>query len=554
MKEFEKNELVKEKIGKDTVLVSPAGCRSEMMMNLRLWMVALFLLAAVGLLGGCAQSSGDADPDPDDGTTTEDGMVDERGPYQVAVEESNKAKSAKMMANDAMKEAMELSGKLKAFVVEGDSGTAMDNAQKVLDAKTTIEGALTAAKEALAALEAARDEADEAAKAELDDVIAEVEMDIEDIEDILDVKGPISLKAYIEKVTGTDEDDLQTAADIGLEVAKAIDGAETPDDAPDVAAINIGQDDSTHEGRDTHEGVTFSEIVGSSIVDQRIAGTATRTTLAVKAVSVAEMAAPGTIEDTVTGTNADVTYPDGYQNEALTPWSGDVMGTYFCVGECTVVSSVFKGDWYFTPADSNKFYEANDSDPVTYSAETDYAEYGYWLTENGTVMIHTYARVATEEESPIGNLRNLDVTTNDANDPADDSATYEGGAIGMSVHGTGDDRQSGEFEADVSLTVKFKAVPNISGTISNFRGNAVGDWTVTLKDSDLNATLENVVLVNGVAVSTGSDGEWTAQGYGPVQTQDAGDDVNHRPTGFFGTFDANFSDGEAVGAYATRKK
>ena len=65
MKEFEKNELVKEKIGKDTVLVSPAGCRSEMMMNLRLWMVALFLLAAVGLLGGCAQSSGDADPDPE---------------------------------------------------------------------------------------------------------------------------------------------------------------------------------------------------------------------------------------------------------------------------------------------------------------------------------------------------------------------------------------------------------------------------------------------------------------------------------------------------------
>ena len=70
MKEFEKNELVKEKIGKDTVLVSPAGCRTEMMMNLRLWMVALFLLAAVGLLGGCAQSSGDADPDDGADDTT----------------------------------------------------------------------------------------------------------------------------------------------------------------------------------------------------------------------------------------------------------------------------------------------------------------------------------------------------------------------------------------------------------------------------------------------------------------------------------------------------
>ena len=79
MKEFEKNELVKEKIGKDTVLVSPPGCRTEMMMNLRLWMVALFLLVAVGLLGGCAQSSGDADPDPEEaaGETPDDD--DERG-------------------------------------------------------------------------------------------------------------------------------------------------------------------------------------------------------------------------------------------------------------------------------------------------------------------------------------------------------------------------------------------------------------------------------------------------------------------------------------------
>ena len=70
MKEFEKNELVKEKIGKDTVLVSPAGCRTEMMMNLRLWMVACSCWRRSACLGGCAQSSGDADPDPDDTTTT----------------------------------------------------------------------------------------------------------------------------------------------------------------------------------------------------------------------------------------------------------------------------------------------------------------------------------------------------------------------------------------------------------------------------------------------------------------------------------------------------
>ncbi len=187
-----------------------------MMMNLRLWMVALFLLAAVGLLSGCATSSGDADPDPEDDTTmedtddgmddddTDDGMVDEddeemmdeRGPYQVAVEEGNKAKSAQMMADDALKEAMDLSGKLGALNVKGDSGTAMDNAQKVLDAKTTIEGALTTANEALAALIAAKEGADddEAAKEELDTVIEDVRMNIAAIQAIVDATGTGSLK------------------------------------------------------------------------------------------------------------------------------------------------------------------------------------------------------------------------------------------------------------------------------------------------------------------------------------------------------------------------
>ena len=78
MSEFEKSEkMEKEKIGKETALVSPVGCRTEMMMNLRLWMVALFLLAAIGLLGGCAQSSGDADPDTEDDTSMMDDMDDD---------------------------------------------------------------------------------------------------------------------------------------------------------------------------------------------------------------------------------------------------------------------------------------------------------------------------------------------------------------------------------------------------------------------------------------------------------------------------------------------
>ena len=50
------------------------------------------------------------------------------------------------------------------------------------------------------------------------------------------------------------------------------------------------------------------------------------------------------------------------------------------------------------------------------------------------------------------------------------------------------------------------------------------------------------------------------QGYGPEQTpRDSGVDpeilaIKHRPDGFFGRFNANFTDGQAAGAYATRKK
>ena len=263
-------------------------------MNLRLWMVALFLLAAVGLLSGCATSSGDADPDPEDDTTmedTDDGMVDEddeemmdeRGPYQVAVEEGNKAKSAQMMADDALKEAMDLSGKLGALNVKGDSGTAMDNAQKVLDAKTTIEGALTTANEALAALIAAKEGADddEAAKEELDTVIEDVRMNIAAIQAIVDATGTGSLKRHVEDVTGIDEDDLKTAADIGIGVAEAIEGALKDRISPTTTRPQIS--DSTdaefipEKDRDIRTdqlGMTFSEIVGSSnIEDMRIGAT-----------------------------------------------------------------------------------------------------------------------------------------------------------------------------------------------------------------------------------------------------------------------------------------
>ena len=49
---------------------------------------------------------------------------------------------------------------------------------------------------------------------------------------------------------------------------------------------------------------------------------------------------------------------------------------------------------------------------------------------------------------------------------------------------------------------------------------------------------------HGTTTASGQNGVWTAQGYGPN---------GGRPEGFFGGFNAHFSDGHAAGAYATRK-
>ena len=127
--------LEREKIGKDTALVSPAGCRTEMMMNLKLWMVALFLLATVGLLGGCATSSGDADPDPDDPVTMPEPDPDPEPdpepepdpPTDLEIAQNNAATAAmnaETAANNAKAaaEAAEMAGDMHATLQTGDDG------------------------------------------------------------------------------------------------------------------------------------------------------------------------------------------------------------------------------------------------------------------------------------------------------------------------------------------------------------------------------------------------------------------------------------------------
>ena len=136
----------------------------------------------------------------------------------------------------------------------------------------------------------------------------------------------------------------------------------------------------------------------------------------------------------------------------------------------------------------------------------------------------------------------------------DTSATYEGKAAGMSLHKEVDvdsvpvpgSLESGAFTAKVTLTAEFGEEPMLGGYINGFEGSAVDeDWRVTLVKKELTTTGE-AILADGTTTTTShvGGGVWTAQGYG---------DANARPTGFFGGFNAHFTDGHAAGAYATRK-
>ena len=66
-----------------------------------------------------------------------------------------------------------------------------------------------------------------------------------------------------------------------------------------------------------------------------------------------------------------------------------------------------------------------------------------------------------------------------------------------------------------------------------------------LQDTAIDTT--SAAVADGVAKGSGQAGDWAAQGYGPAPV----DNVNQRPAGFIGNFNAHFTDGHAAGAFVT---
>ena len=519
--------------------------------------------AAVLALGlaACGSSS-----DNDQADTGMDGdgmeMPEPAGPsaadlFKVAQDSRTDAMGASDAAAAAVTTAMENSGKLSTTAVGGDSATAMANAQAILDAQMAVADAVTDAQAALDAANAAKmdaeglEDSDQKTSliAALDDAIEAAEMALQEA---TDARDGADLETAVNVVTGGANADPQgtprSIADaVGMDIAMALlpgtsDGRTqgTHGATPPADAI---ADDLKFE-TDDRQHMTWAQIVGEdNVMDMRVASGADDTN-PVKAASVAGM----TLGSEQAATTAGNTEADGLEISTNVAYKG-IPGTVFCQGTDCKVEVVgdaaenmrkFVGSWYFTPdSTTNTYFKAMPRD-TTYMAETLFTDYGYWLTSTGDPLVwsvNTFATSSGGTDAELGASTTLD---------DDDKATYSGSAAGMSVYktakadGMGDHIDSGHFTADVSLSATFGTAPKIRGTIDNFQGDAVGDWTVTLESADL-ATSSN----DGIATATGRDGLWDATAYG--------DDTAKRPAGIFGGFSAHFSDGHAAGAYATRK-
>ena len=489
--------------------------------------------------------------------------------------------SALMMAKDA-------SDKFRVLTSGGDSSAAMMSAQAVIDARTMLMDAVTAAGTAKTAAMtekaklSATDDADVIAA--LDTAITAADTQMKAAQALLDAEASEtgSLASYVQMVTGTDEDDLMDAADRGKEVADAIYTAlTTAAQLPAVETTFSNVPTATSDivgkvvmGPSDAQGMTWAEIGGSGLMDMQIAagaptGAATR---AVMAKSVAGMTVAN-LFSTVPGSAPSTT--ENAETDVDVQYKG-IDGVLICAGDDCGVENVeagtfagtskLTGSWYFAPDLGSMTTYVAGTTAGTYRQEvagTDYVRYGYWLTvASATDDTTTINRYLSGPVVQAGSVYGIDANIEAF---AGTSARYLGKALGMSVVMTTDtkgnelSRASGGFTADVDLTMTFGASPSLAGTISRFQGKGVDtSWSVDLKSSELSNGELGVAADGSTNRTVGGDatsGSWTATAWGgAVSDTSAASNPAARPAGVYGAFNAGFSNGAAAGVYATRKQ
>ena len=257
------------------------------------------------------------------------------------------------------------------------------------------------------------------------------------------------------------------------------------------------------------------------------------------------------------------------------------MGTYRCDGtdDCMVtvnakgaITAVSAG-WVFTP----------DAGATSDVADANYLSYGFWLQkttdEDGVLTYDEVETFATAVgHTTTGNTGLSDVTG---------SATYDGSSVGVYVKNVLDDQAnivsatSGHFSADVELTATFgggNVADNdqfaVGGKITDFvlQHGEANDWAVGLGLADFSGRIGMgpgkegpgsvfTDMFNGVATgdSTAAAGSWNGVFYGSSEGVDHDDDtdtrnINPQPVAVTGEFNANFTDGTAVGGFGANKQ
>ena len=442
-------------------------------------------------------------------------------------------------ATDAVSKATTKSGELDTLDVAGDSAMARQNAQDVLDAKTEANAAVEKAKDAL-----------DSAKASAGDLGLDIEAEMSTdaltraLKEAIGVaetqymaamqsRDSDALKNAVEIITGAEpeaEDYPMEPLDHGKAVAMDIGGAlmatSTTDGAGTrvmhgaVAATESTDPSETHVKGDNHVGSTWADIVGAgNIMKMRIAISTDDTDL----VNAASITDEPRSSITLEGPLNAVQLEDGAEHEGDYK---DIPGTVFCAGTCGVMmgtdGETLTGDWFFNPTSEIEWYVRNAAD-TGYMPETLYARFGHWLsTVTDGTQINTYAMTGGD----TGSINVITVDTAEgATELTDNSATYTGDAVGMSLHKEFDgqggivpgSRQSAPFTARVELKAAFGPSPTLAGTVLGFQGGATDpDWEVEL----LSTGFTGAEVTAGTTVSSGQDGEWTATAFGPVTAPD----------------------------------
>ena len=531
--------------------------------------------------------------------------------FTTAQTSNTGAMAAGTATSDGVKAAMEAAGKLGLLSSEGESMTEYNNAMDVLNAQQAVLDAVDDAQEALDNANTAKTHAealdDSAQKtaliAALGTAIEAAEQALEDAEKARDGND---LKTAVDSVTGGEDADPKgtpgsLARAVAMAVGEALGGMTTDDGIPTAAAGNgladtdvpdgiattaAGIPDMTVKGvtrKKSAKGMTWGMVVGDdNIMMERIGGNnAALPVTSIAGLDASAVDKTGTALASNGGTNNDGKYPDaiaqGSATVTGTPGTEHmgIPGAVWCLSAdgCSVSADGKLSDgWQFTPTEATTLYVKRKDDPDTpanesllYMAEVMYVQYGYWLTHgdrdqatdtdasNDAAALNRYA-VLSGSGPNTANLNYLAAT-------GESSATYNGDAIGMSVHKEVDTDgeitsiDSGSFTAGVALELRFGDGLDVTlgGTIDNFQGNAIDPddkWTVELErrvfTADGTADGAQGSFTEGKTVASGRNGIWSAQAYGPAQV----DNVNQRPTGVFGAFNAHFSDGHAAGVYA----